>query len=330
MSIPWNQTLVIKGVSMVKKEAITDALSRQGLLLERNNPKFDDDRYGQNLICYANYKSTTDCNEAEHKMQRWLNERKWDTSGVHVYVKANRFQCRIVCVCKDKFRETHDGYTRSCDPGGLIGELPVRLDVVVTDTDGHAATAAPPDVSESEQQIHHEKLDGHRDGWKTRLCEYYDKGNCKNTKKNCYFAHGLHDLQQYKTELCTHDQQGRCQQAQTCTFAHGESEIRRRCKLHFEFKDGCIRGEACHFSHDKNPASTMPEKRTQWNDEVLHESNSDADAQDEVEENLSMDFLTSSPGGCGGVSIMDYYNMHLTASEDQALEEEVRNNHSYR
>jgi hypothetical protein len=106
MSIPGNRTLVIKGVSMVKKEAIIDALSRQGLLLDRNNPKFDDDRYGQNLICYANYKSTTDCNEAEHKMQRWLNERKWDTSDVHVYVKSNRFQCKIVCVCKDKFRES--------------------------------------------------------------------------------------------------------------------------------------------------------------------------------------------------------------------------------
>ena len=38
MIIPLNQPLVIKGVSMVKKEAITDALSRQGLLLERNNP----------------------------------------------------------------------------------------------------------------------------------------------------------------------------------------------------------------------------------------------------------------------------------------------------
>ena len=73
--------------------------------------------------------------------------------------------------------------------------------------------------------------------------------------KNCNFAHGEKDLQNYKTSLCRYNQEGRCSDGADCAFAHGKADLRIQCKFHFEFKNGsCLQGRSCPFSHEKGAA----------------------------------------------------------------------------
>ena len=87
--------------------------------------------------------------------------------------------------------------------------------------------------------------------WKNRLCDHYQAGSCCRDVKDCSFAHGDEDLQFYKTSLCPHHERGYCRNGPKCRDAHGKRDLRRDCKFHFEFKDGCNQGSACRFSHDE-------------------------------------------------------------------------------
>lgn len=91
---------------------------------------------------------------------------------------------------------------------------------------------------------------------KTRMCELYKRGECKNL--NCTFAHGEVELRStpdyYKTALCRFWLRGTCPQGGSCRHAHGEQELRGRTYRHTNtektayLKDRCfsVPGESSH------------------------------------------------------------------------------------
>lgn len=82
-------------------------------------------------------------------------------------------------------------------------------------------------------------------GFKTRLCSFFAHGSCPKNDF-CAFAHGEVELRihnpnasaadltvpkapvtgGYKTKLCMHFQKGACPRGKTCSFAHGEEELK--------------------------------------------------------------------------------------------------------
>lgn len=74
---------------------------------------------------------------------------------------------------------------------------------------------------------------------KTRLCENYIKGICRET--NCKWAHGRHELRFtddfYKTSLCKYWLNSVCYAGPLCRHAHGDAELRaRKTPLHTPVK----------------------------------------------------------------------------------------------
>mmetsp|Transcript_28536 Transcript_28536/g.45827 ORF Transcript_28536/g.45827 Transcript_28536/m.45827 type:complete len:392 (+) Transcript_28536:306-1481(+) len=86
--IPWDQTLVIKGVPRDKQGVIADALKTKTshIVAHFSNPSFVDDLFGPGLLCYTNYKSKEACVEAVAIMKGWFTKRDWGR-GVFVHVK---------------------------------------------------------------------------------------------------------------------------------------------------------------------------------------------------------------------------------------------------
>jgi hypothetical protein len=274
-AVPGDQTLVVKGVPAAKKETIMESLSAGGLLPGKGNPRFDQDKYGPDLLMYANYTSRAHCADAECKMQGWLGARKWDASKLHVYIKQNGLRCRgDSCVCKTMA----NGAAAKPEVGGWqeVGKPSFHM--------------ADRDEMAREAQRHHsagvdypKSGDAHRDGWKTRLCPYAPEGKCHRSKRDCFHAHGERDLVQYKTRLCQHDERGQCRRGKECSFAHGSGEIMRRCKFHFEYAGGCIHGGKCHFSHaksgDREPSCGPTRQFQETDGRVLHEDQGQEDPQ---------------------------------------------------
>ena len=253
MSIPGDQTLVVKGVPDARRDDFRDAVWKAQLCVAKNNPKFDRDQFGPHLLMYANYSSRAACAEAERRMQSWLEKRKWDASDIHVFVKQKGYQCRYKCLCRPS----------NGTEGAALAEKPLnRLDNV-------PAPASPPrrDKTDAEQHDVLTRSDPDRDGWKTRLCNYHAQGKCTKARKDCFFAHGEKDMQQYKTSLCSYDQQGKCERGGECTFAHGKSDLIRRCKFHFEYKHGCAAGDKCPYSHVKGSKSACLEDSAKHDEE---------------------------------------------------------------
>jgi len=89
-----------------------------------------------------------------------------------------------------------------------------------------------------------------REEWKKAICQHYIRDVCIKGH-HCTFAHGETDLQLYKTKTCMYHLDGRCTHGNNCKDAHSDSELRRQCKFHFGYKDGCEKGTKCPFSHDK-------------------------------------------------------------------------------
>ena len=118
--IPWDQTLVIKGVPRWvsqksptmslcivklavswcfenlcrdKQGVIADALKTKTLhiVAHFSNPSFVDDLFGPGLLCYTNYKSKEACVEAVAIMKGWFTKRDW---GRGVFVHVKKWDCR--------------------------------------------------------------------------------------------------------------------------------------------------------------------------------------------------------------------------------------------
>lgn len=143
---------------------------------------------------------------------------------------------------------------------------------------------------------------GGADRYKTRLCRHYADGFC-HRGENCTFAHGEYEISydegagkgdasvswskgvkggtSFKTKLCSnHMQEGYCRRGESCSFAHGEMDMRAdsgfkggkgwegdgkawggggkgsggesryKTRLCNNFQSGwCVRGEECAFAH---------------------------------------------------------------------------------
>jgi len=62
---------------------------------------------------------------------------------------------------------------------------------------------------------------------KTRLCQKYEEGQCKDP--DCPFAHGTEELRfppNFKRKMCKWFKQGKCRNGAQCEFAHGLEELR--------------------------------------------------------------------------------------------------------
>jgi hypothetical protein len=228
-------------------------LSKRDLCSGKNAPAFAADNHGPHCLIYANYTSTETCNEAEFKMQSWLAKRKWDASELHVYVKQSGFKCgRGKCVC----RPIPKAKAARCD-ADWWQEVEEALPV----------TDRAPDPVEA-----HDLLptsgDPYPDGWKTRLCDFYEERKCVKTME--------------------------------------------------EYRDGCIRGEACHFSH----AIDWQAGRQAGRPDVTHKiaQNKDND-QGEGNENLYLHELSSFEDDDGSFSIAGCCSEQLTAAEEQERQE---------
>lgn len=72
------------------------------------------------------------------------------------------------------------------------------------------------------------ELKGAPDLYKTKLCNEWQKGNCKDS--TCRFAHGRQELRStnllYKTRLCHFWATGFCNKGKLCRHAHGYDELR--------------------------------------------------------------------------------------------------------
>lgn len=71
-------------------------------------------------------------------------------------------------------------------------------------------------------------MGGDGKGMKLRLCSFFtDTGSCPQGSQ-CTFAHGPHEIRNYKVRLCRLFPSGTCPQGDKCSFAHGIQEIQVR------------------------------------------------------------------------------------------------------
>lgn len=77
--------------------------------------------------------------------------------------------------------------------------------------------------------------------FKTRMCHLYKNGLCHLTSRRCKFAHALRELRAtsdfYKTGLCTFWSTGFCKAGNMCRHAHGEGEMRQKCREEYTVRD---------------------------------------------------------------------------------------------
>eukprot|EP00930_Biecheleria_cincta_P039458 TRINITY_DN27130_c0_g2_i1.p1 TRINITY_DN27130_c0_g2~~TRINITY_DN27130_c0_g2_i1.p1 ORF type:complete len:662 (-),score=138.15 TRINITY_DN27130_c0_g2_i1:65-2050(-) len=90
----------------------------------------------------------------------------------------------------------------------------------------------------------------------TRLCRYYQNGDCKQGK-DCDWAHSQDDF--YKTKLCQDWVNGWCTMRKACTDAHGKAELRtfaQNRKTTLEQKQASMTGPA--FTKARPPEPPLP------------------------------------------------------------------------
>jgi len=100
-------------------------------------------------------------------------------------------------------------------------------------------------------QLQADRAQSDRAQWKKIICKLYTSHTGCSKGKHCNYAHGERDLQQFKTQTCMYHLEGRCTFGSDCRDAHSDSELRRQCKFHFGYKNGCDKGKMCPFSHEK-------------------------------------------------------------------------------
>ncbi len=60
---------------------------------------------------------------------------------------------------------------------------------------------------------------------KKTLCQYYLQKTCKRNRSECFYAHGIKDLNNpyYKTKLCC-NYNNNCRYGDVCCYAHSKKE----------------------------------------------------------------------------------------------------------
>lgn len=71
---------------------------------------------------------------------------------------------------------------------------------------------------------------------KKKMCRFYQRGEC--SKRNCPYSHdkNMMRMQRFKVELCkNYEETGTCKFKDSCTYAHGRSELRYKWWWLYEF-----------------------------------------------------------------------------------------------
>lgn len=111
---------------------------------------------------------------------------------------------------------------------------------------------------------------------KTKLCIFHQQGTCQFAK-GCNFAHSLKELNNApdfrKTQVCKAFAAGCCKDPR-CDFAHGEAELRtsniffKKNLCIWNERGKCRNGEQCHFAHGLQELRSQQEGKQRHINEV--------------------------------------------------------------